>query len=115
MNDIIIHSHSGLRWIILILLIVTIINAFRKWKSGKEFLSIDGKLSLYTLILAHIQLLLGLYLFFTSSKVMLSGLDMSNKAFRFFTLTYPWNAYRNSTYNCRKVSSQKNDLWTSEA
>ena len=88
MNDIIIHSHSGLRWIILILLIVTIINAFRKWKSAKEFLSIDGKLSLYTLIIAHIQLLLGLYLFFTSSKVMLSGLDMSNKAFRFFTVEH---------------------------
>ena len=82
------HAHSGLRWILLVLLVVSIVNAYKKWKGNEDFTAIDNKLSLFTLITAHIQLLLGLGLFFTSIKVALSGLDMSNAIARFFTVEH---------------------------
>lgn len=84
----IVHAHSGLRWILLVLLIAATFNAFKKWKGNEKFVDLDNKLSLFTLIFAHIQLLLGLFLFFKSPKVMLSGLDMANAVARFFTVEH---------------------------
>ena len=31
------HTHSGLRWLFLVIIIFAIINAIRKWKSGDKF------------------------------------------------------------------------------
>ena len=84
----IVHAHSGLRWILLVLLIAATTNAFKKWKNKEKFDDLDNKLSLFTLIFAHIQLLLGLFLFVKSGKVMLSGLDMANAVARFFTVEH---------------------------
>lgn len=83
-----VHAHSGLRWILLILLIATITTAFKKWKANEKYVDLDNKLSLFTLIFAHIQLLIGLFLFVKSPKVMLSGLDMANAVARFFTVEH---------------------------
>ena len=82
------HSHSGLRWILIILLITTIINSFKKWKSNSKYTTLDNKLSLYTMIVTHIQLLIGFGLYFMSGKVKLSGLDMHNTSERFFTVEH---------------------------
>ncbi|MFN4286411.1 MAG: hypothetical protein ACK4E8_10660 [Lacibacter sp.] len=54
-----VHLHNALRWIILILLVVTIIQALTQ-KKGVQ------KNSLYLLIAAHITLLLGLFQYFNS-------------------------------------------------
>ena len=88
MLQIILRSHSGLRWILLILLLAAVGNAYRKWRGNRVFTDGDNKLSLFTLIFAHVQLLLGIYLFFVSGKVMLKGLDMSNAILRFFTVEH---------------------------
>ncbi|MFN9116010.1 MAG: hypothetical protein ACK5XN_38680 [Bacteroidota bacterium] len=56
------HLHNALRWIILILLLVALIQAFTK----KEGLL---KTSLWLLITAHITLLLGLFQYFNSKAV----------------------------------------------
>lgn len=53
------HLHNLMRWVILILLIVSIFQAFTK----KEGLA---KTSLFLMISAHITLLLGLFQYFTS-------------------------------------------------
>ncbi len=82
------HAHSGLRWILLILLLATIFTAFNKWKSNAAYLDSDNKLSLFTMILAHIQLLIGLYLYMTSGKVNLSNLNMGNAVERFFAIEH---------------------------
>jgi hypothetical protein len=82
------HSHSGLRWILLILLVLTIISVFSK-RSGKvPFTAGDKKLSLFTLIATHLQAVLGLGLYFMSTKVEFSGNTMSNPVFRFFTMEH---------------------------
>ena len=57
-----VHLHSALRWVILILLIVSLIQAFTK----NEKLA---KTSLWLLISSHIMLLLGLFQYFNSEAV----------------------------------------------
>lgn len=55
------HSHSGLRWIVLILLVAAIAKAFSRRNSGRVYTK--DKLALFALISVHIQLLLGLALY----------------------------------------------------
>lgn len=88
MVNILRHAHSGLRWVALILLILAIVNAYTKWKSGKLVSEQDKKLNLYTLIAAHIQLLIGLALYFTSPKVVFAAEAMKNSAQRFFLVEH---------------------------
>lgn len=56
------HLHNILRWIILILLLISLFQAFTK-KSGLQ------KTSLWLLIAAHITLLLGLFQYFNNEAV----------------------------------------------
>jgi hypothetical protein len=55
------HLHNLLRWIILVLLVVSILKSYTGWKSNKTFMASDKKIWLFTMISAHITLLLGLY------------------------------------------------------
>jgi predicted membrane protein len=55
------HTHAGLRWIILILLIVTIVRAFIN-RYNSEF-GAQAKLGLFSMIAMHIQLLVGFGLY----------------------------------------------------
>jgi hypothetical protein len=55
------HLHNLLRWIILVLLVVSILKSYNGWKSNKTFMAGDKKIWLFTLISAHITILLGLY------------------------------------------------------
>lgn len=57
------HLHSLLRWIILILLVVNIVRHFTA--SNQPFTASDKKLGLFLMIAAHTTLLLGLYQWFT--------------------------------------------------
>lgn len=82
------HAHSGLRWIFLILLLLAVVNAFIKWKGNGKFSSQDQKLNLFTFIFSHIQLLLGLMLYFISPKVQFTADVMKNAAGRFFTVEH---------------------------
>ena len=56
----IIHAHSGIRWIILFLLLVTVVRAFLN-RNNSEF-GMQAKLGLFTMISMHIQLTIGLAL-----------------------------------------------------
>ena len=58
--------HSYLAYLVLLVLILAILNAFIGKVKGKDFESKDLRLSLYGLILSHIQLLIGLILYFVS-------------------------------------------------
>jgi hypothetical protein len=64
MDDILKHTHSGLRWIALILLIVAIAKSFAGMNGNKPYTAGDKKLALFTLIAMHLQLVIGLALFF---------------------------------------------------
>ena len=84
------HAHSGLRWVVLILLVVAIINAFIKRSGGSLYPGKD-KFALFAMISVHIQLLLGLllYLWLSSDKVVtFSENTMSNATIRFYTVEH---------------------------
>ena len=50
--------HSALRWVALVLLVVTLVKAWQN--RGGAFTKGQGKLGLFTMITLHVQLLLGL-------------------------------------------------------
>lgn len=84
-----IHAHSGLRWLLLLALIGAIVVSFKKMKAGEQFNSKVKLLGLLTLIFAHIQLLLGIVLYFISDKVQFIDGFMKNKVYRFYDLEHP--------------------------
>ncbi len=85
--DILIKSHSGLRWVALILLIAAIVNSLTSMKKG-SYLKKDKMLNLFAMIVLHTQLLLGFILYFISGKVNFQGSWMKIAVFRFFGLEH---------------------------
>lgn len=72
------HFHSLLRWILLILLLVTVVKAFLGMSGGKKFTSGDARLSLFTMISAHLQLVFGVLLYMVSPVVQSAISDMGS-------------------------------------
>lgn len=82
------HAHSGLRWLVLISLMLAIINAIIKTRGSKTFTASDKKLSLFALIFTHLQLVLGLVLYSISPKVVFAASSMSDRVLRFFLVEH---------------------------
>jgi hypothetical protein len=88
------HLHSLLRWIILVLLIVTILRALGGMLGKKPFTSGQRKLGLFTMIAAHITLLIGLYQYFAGTKGLAyikefgMGEVMKSAALRFWAIEH---------------------------
>ncbi|WP_179344766.1 hypothetical protein [Winogradskyella ursingii] len=57
--------HSYWAYLVLLVLVVATFNALFKFFSNKPFDAIDFRMSLFALITMHIQLLIGIILFFT--------------------------------------------------
>jgi glycopeptide antibiotics resistance protein len=81
--NILAHAHSGLRYVVLILLLGAIITAYTKWQKSEQG---DSKIYLFTLIATHTQLLIGLILYVMSPKVNF-GL-ISDKFYRFYSIEH---------------------------
>ena len=89
------HLHNFLRWVILILLLLSIVRAYTGWKQQKVFTPGAAKLWLFTMVSAHITLLLGLYqvafgrygIFTTVMADGTSALD--HHFYRFFWIEHP--------------------------
>lgn len=82
-----VHAHSGLRWVALILILLAIINAIRSQTSGK-YEKKDKMINLFAMVTLHIQFVLGLALLFTSGKVNYGEGWMKISMFRFFGLEH---------------------------
>ena len=89
------HLHSILRWVILILLLVSIAKAYSGWTSKRVFTAGDRKVWLFTLISSHITFLIGLYLVFLGRFGILKASVpegtsiMKDKFFRFWWVEHP--------------------------
>ena len=81
--------HSGWAYLALLILVVAVVNALIGKFSGKEFTSKDRKIALFALIAIHIQLLVGLVLYFVSPLGLESLGQMSDKALRLTSLEHP--------------------------
>jgi cell division protein FtsW (lipid II flippase) len=87
MSPALVHIHSGFRWIVLILLIINVLNAFGAM-GGKPISASAKKLSLFGLLATHIQVLIGLTMYFFSQKVRFDSTTMSDPVARFFTVEH---------------------------
>lgn len=83
-----VHAHSGLRWVVLLLLILAIFNAFSKKGKGVEWTDKDKKITLFAMIFTHVQLLIGLVLYFMSPLVQFSEGFMKNPVYRFYSVEH---------------------------
>ncbi len=88
MYEILARAHSGLRWLVLLTLVIAIINSFGKTKGGITFTNKDKRKALFALIFTHIQFIIGLVLYFISPKVLFSGAAMKDDVLRFFLVEH---------------------------
>ena len=65
MYEILKHTHSGLRWVALILILLAIYNSITAREFGKR----QKLINLFSMVSLHTQLILGLILYFISDKV----------------------------------------------
>ena len=89
------HLHNLLRWIILVLLLLSILKSYTGMTSKKAFEASDKKIWLFTMIAAHVTLLLGLYQWLLGryglfTYVKPEGVSMMKDPYlRFFQLEHP--------------------------
>lgn len=80
--------HSGFRYVVFILLLVSIIQSLLGLLGNKPYTEANRKINLFTLISAHVQLLIGIVLYFLSPKVQFSSQAMQNATTRYFTVEH---------------------------
>jgi len=87
------HIHSYWAYLVLLILIVAVVNAIIGFTQKKQFTDKDLRIGLFTLIVTHIQLLIGLGWYFMSPwfKALKenSGEVMADKATRLLAVEHP--------------------------
>ncbi|UKM65806.1 hypothetical protein GSB9_02377 [Flavobacteriaceae bacterium GSB9] len=71
MYDVVKSLHSYWAYLVLLVLVIATFNAIIKTFGDKEYEANDFRKSLFTLIVSHIQLLIGLVLYFVSPRLQL--------------------------------------------
>jgi uncharacterized membrane protein len=95
MYETILNLHSYLAYVVLAVLFLAVANALIGWSVKKDFtLQKDLRLSLFALILSHIQLLVGLILFFVSpsgvNAISANGMGGLSSAARLLAVEHPF-------------------------
>jgi heme A synthase len=114
--------HSYWAYLTLAVLLIAIINAFRARISKKNFQATDLRISLFALIFSHIQLLVGLALYFVSpwfsywSDLGMGGVMKNSEArlylvehpttnlIALFLITLGWSLHKRQTEDSKKFS-----------
>lgn len=89
MYEIIKNLHSWWAYLTLAILIVAVVNALIGYTSKKSFENKDLRISLFALIFSHIQLLIGLLLYFISPLGFEQLGEMKDSAIRLTSLEHP--------------------------
>lgn len=84
MYEILKHTHSGLRWIALALIVLAIYNAFTANAFGKR----EKMINLFSMVSLHTQLLIGLALYFISNRVSFADGWMKDASLRFYGMEH---------------------------
>jgi len=114
--------HSYWAYLALLILIIAVVNALIGMSSKKAFVAKDLRLSLFGLIFAHIQLLIGLVLYFVSPwfeqwSTLGMGDVMKDAQTRLYLLEHPftniiaivlitmgWSMHKRQTQDAKKFS-----------
>ena len=116
--------HSGWAYLALLLLVLAVVNSVSGMVRNKEFSVNDRKIALFALVFAHVQLLIGLVLYFVSplgySNIGTSGMGevMKNAALRQTVIEHPitniiaiglitigWSKHKKVTLSAQKFKS----------
>jgi hypothetical protein len=93
MYNVILTLHSYWAYLVLLILSIAVINALIKVFGDKEYTAKDFRISLFTLIVSHIQLLIGLLLYFISPRFELwselGGKVMKDPMARLYLVEHP--------------------------
>ncbi len=86
--------HSGWAYVTLLILIVAVVNAIIGLTSKREFQEKDLRIPLFTLIVSHIQLIIGFIAFFMSAQFAFlrengMGVSMTHPEIRLFIVEHP--------------------------
>ena len=83
------HLHSTLRWVALALLVATWLRAFSQRRSG-QFTPLQARLGLFSMITLHLQLVIGLALYFLRDwpAALSEPGAMANAPVRFFGMEH---------------------------
>ena len=81
--------HSWWAYLALIVLVVAVVNSFMGYTSKRYFESKDLRISLFALIFTHIQLILGLLVYFVSPLGFDSLGEMKDATIRLTSLEHP--------------------------
>ena len=82
-------AHSGWAYIALLILFIAVLISIIGYASKKEFTATNRKVALFALIACHIQLLIGLVLYFISPVGFALLGEMKDKAVRLTSLEHP--------------------------
>lgn len=82
------HTHSTIRYIVLLALIIVVVASLVGWLNRKPFTATNNRLSLILFIATHTQLLVGLILYFVSPFVKFGSTTMSDKMTRYWTVEH---------------------------
>ena len=82
------HAHVLLRYFVLIMLVVVIVMSLVGLLNNKPFGRLNEKFSLYLLIFTHLQLVVGLILYFVSPFVKFSSETMKDPSLRYWTVEH---------------------------
>ncbi len=83
-----VHAHSGLRWVVLGLLLWAIVGAFSGWRNNKNYTAGDRKVHLFAMISVHVQILLGFVLYFLQWGGKVNFSNLADAMTRFFTVEH---------------------------
>jgi hypothetical protein len=82
------HTHTLLRYFILLALVAVVVVSLYKWLSKKPYTNLDNKLTLYLFIFTHLQLVVGLILYFVSPNVKFNEFTMKDSSLRYWTVEH---------------------------
>ncbi len=88
MTDLLVLTHSTLRYFILVFLLIILYRSFQGWQKKSTFTAMDEKVSLWLFILTHTQLLLGIILYFVSPIVIFDKTAMKVAATRYWLVEH---------------------------
>ena len=95
MDNFLVSVHNILRWVILLMLIISIMKSLSGWMGRKSFTNGDRKTFLLTLIPTHLNLVIGLYQLLAgkygifNTKLPEGVSLMKDKFFRFYWVEHP--------------------------
>lgn len=88
MLDLLVLTHSVVRYFILVFLMIVIVRSLMGWQQKSPYSALDDKFSLWLFMFTHTQLLIGLIVYFVSPAVIFSAASMKDTVARYWLVEH---------------------------